>query len=47
MLSLGCTGYREGNFEVFHRLYDVCNLTVMSQKNTIGFYDIHSTVILK
>lgn len=46
MLALGCTGYRSGDFEVFHRLYDVCNLTVMSQKNTIGFYDIHSTVIL-
>ena len=47
MLSLGCTGYCDGDFEVFHRLYDICNLSVMSAKNTIGFYDIHSSVILK
>ncbi|MGN1140086.1 MAG: ABC transporter ATP-binding protein [Oliverpabstia sp.] len=47
MLSLGCTGYCTGDFEVFHRLYDVCSLSVMSAKNTIGFFDIHSTVILK
>lgn len=47
MLSLGCTGYCNGEFEVFHRLYDVCNLSVMSSKNTIGFYDIHSSVTLK
>ena len=47
MLSLGCTGYTTGDFEVFHRLYDVCSLSVMSAKNTIGFFDIHSTVILK
>src|SRR5699024_5495208 len=32
MLCLGCTGYREGEFTVFHRLYDVCNLTVISDK---------------
>ena len=47
MLSVGCTGYTTGDFEVFHRLYDVCSLSVMSAKNTIGFFDIHSTVILK
>ena len=47
MLSLGCTGYCDGDFEVFHRLYDICNLIVMSANNTIGFYDIHSSVILK
>ncbi len=47
MLSLGCTGYCDEDFEVFHRLYDICNLSVMSAKNTIGFYDIHSSVILK
>lgn len=47
MLSLGCTGYTTGDFEVFHRLYDVCSLSVMSAKNTIGFFDIHSTVSLK
>ena len=28
LLSLGCTGYIQGEFHVYHRLYDVCNLTV-------------------
>ena len=30
MLCLGCTGYKDGDFTVFHRLYDVCNLTVIT-----------------
>lgn len=47
MLSLGCTGYCGGEFEVFHRLYDVCSISVMSSKNTTGFYDIHSRVTLE
>ncbi len=46
MLSLGCTGYCGGEFEVFHRLYDICSISVMSSKNTTGFYDIHSRVTL-
>lgn len=44
LLSLGCTGYRIGDFTVFHRLYDVCNITIISSKNTVGFYDMNSTV---
>ena len=44
LLSLGCTGYVNGEFEVFHRLYDVCGITVMSTKNTVGFYDMNSKV---
>ena len=46
LISLGCVGYREGNFTVYHRLYDVFNLTVISSKNTTGFYDMNSTVIV-
>lgn len=42
LLSISCTGYKEGNFEVFHRLYDVCNVTVISDKNTVGYYDMNS-----
>ncbi len=44
LISLGCVGYREGSFTVYHRLYDVFNLTVISSKNTTGFYDMNSIV---
>jgi teichoic acid transport system ATP-binding protein len=42
LLSLSCTGYADGEFKVYHRLYDVCNVTVISDKNTVGFYDMDS-----
>lgn len=44
LLSFGCTGYQKGDFTVFHRLYDACNITVVSTKNTVGFYDMNSQV---
>lgn len=47
MLCLGCTGYAEGDFTVFHRLYDVCNITVISDKKAVGYYDMFSKVTLE
>ncbi|MBR4718883.1 MAG: ABC transporter ATP-binding protein [Lachnospiraceae bacterium] len=47
LISLGCVGYREGEFTVYHRLYDVFNLTVISSKNTTGFYDMDSIVTVE
>ena len=47
LISLGCVGYREGEFTVYHRLYDVFNLTVISDKDTTGFYDMDSVVIVR
>ena len=44
LLSISCTGYRDGEFVVYHRLYDVINITVVSEKNTVGFYDMNSKV---
>ena len=44
LLSFGCTGYKDGDFTVFHRLYDACNITVVSSKNTVGFYDMNSRI---
>mgnify|MGYP002590466463 len=44
LLSISCTGYREGEFVVYHRLYDLINITVISEKNTVGFYDMNSQV---
>lgn len=47
LLSLGCTGYRDGEFNVYHRLYDICNISVISDKNSIGYYDMRSEVKIK
>ena len=44
LISFGCTGYTNGEFTVYHCLYDVINLTVVSQKNTVGFYDMNSEI---
>ena len=47
LLSMSCTGYRHGEFQVYHRLYDVCNVTVVSDKNTVGFYDMNSVTTVE
>ena len=47
MLCLGCTGYAGGDFTVFHRLYDVCNLTVLADKKAVGYFDMFSKVTLE
>lgn len=47
LLSFGCTGFRDGNFTVYHRVYDVCNITVISDKDSVGFYDMNSEVTVK
>ena len=44
LLSLGVTGYEGDDFTVYHRLYDVLNMTVISDKDTVGFYDPESAV---
>ena len=44
LLSLGVTGYENNDFTVYHRLYDVLELTVISDKDTVGFYDMDSRV---
>ena len=47
LISLGVTGYRGDIFEVYHRLYDALNITVVSDKNTVGYYDMESAVEVK
>lgn len=44
LISFGLTGYRDGEFVVYHRLYDACSLVVVSSKNTVGFYDMNSEI---
>ena len=46
LLSMSCTGYEDGNHVVYHRLYDVTFITVISNKNTVGVYDMESEVKL-
>lgn len=47
LLALGCVGFNENRFVVYHRLYDVCNINVVSDKNTVGFYDMESKVSIQ
>ena len=42
LLSISCTGYANGEFQVYNRLYDVINITVISEHNTVGYYDMFS-----
>ena len=44
LLSIACTGYEGDKFVVHHRLFDICNLHVISEKNTIGFFDSNASV---
>ena len=47
LLSFGCTGYTNGEFTVYHRLYDVINLTVVSRQNKVGYYDMNSKIVIE
>ena len=44
LLSMSCTGFEKGEHVVYHRLYDVANITVISNKNTVGVFDMESKV---
>ena len=44
LLSLGCTRYVSDELRVYNRLYDIINLAVVSEKNTVGYYDMNSVI---
>lgn len=44
LMSFGCTGYENGEFTVYDRLYDVANLTIVSEQDTVGTFDIDSQI---
>ncbi len=46
LLSFGVTGFEQNDFTVYHRLYDALNVTVVSDKNTVGYYDMNSTCVV-
>lgn len=47
LLSFGCTGFRKGSFTVYHRMYDVIDITVISDKDNVGFCDMFSKVVVE
>lgn len=47
LLSMSCTGFEGEEHVVYHRLYDVASITVISNKNTVGVYDMESEVEVK
>lgn len=44
LLLLGCTGFEKGNLVVYNRLYDACSVSVISDKTTVGYFDLDSKV---
>ena len=44
LLSMSCTGFEQGEHTVYHRLYDIASITVISNKNTVGVYNMESEV---
>lgn len=44
LLSFGVTGYESDSFQVYHRLYDAINISVISDKDTVGYYDMNSKI---
>lgn len=47
LLSMSCTGFEQGEHTVYDRKYDIASLTVLSNKNTVGVYDMESEVTLE
>lgn len=44
LMSFGCTGYQLDQFVVYHRAYYAMSISVISDKNTVGYYDMNSKV---
>lgn len=47
LISFGVTGFEQNDFTVYHRLYDALNITVVSDKNTVGYYDMESKCVVQ
>ena len=44
LISFGVTGFEQSTFKVYHRLYDALQISVVSDKNTVGYFDMDSEV---
>ena len=47
LLSFGVTGFEGDDFTVYERRYDALAMTVVSDKNTVGYYDMNSEVTVE
>lgn len=47
LMSFGCTGYENGEFTVYDRLYDITNVSIISEQDTVGFFDMDSKIQIK
>ncbi|MEG0252352.1 MAG: Wzt carbohydrate-binding domain-containing protein, partial [Christensenellaceae bacterium] len=44
-ISFGCTKFmQDGTLKVFHRLYDVIELSVMAAKTSVGWFDMNTQI---
>ena len=44
LVSFGCTGYVNDTFTVYHRMYYAMSVAVISDKDTVGYYDMNSKI---
>lgn len=44
LLSFGCAGFEEGEYLVYDRRYDVITFEVISDKSSVGFFDLDSSI---
>ena len=47
LLSLGCTGYEKGDFNVYSRLYDICSIAMFSDEKFVGKWNAYSKMSIK
>ena len=47
LISFGCTGYKMDTFTVYHRMYYAMSVAVISDKDTVGYYDMNSKIEVK
>ena len=44
-ISFGCTGFgMDDNLEVYHRIYDIVNIEILSTKVSNGYFDLNSEI---
>ena len=46
LISLGVTGFENGEFTVYHRLYDILSINVISDSDTVGFFDSDYRIVV-
>lgn len=46
LLSFGCAGFEDGEYVVYDRRYDVITFDVISDKSSVGFFDLNSSIYI-